>query len=102
MEAIRKVTDVEEKTRAERAAAEARVKKALADAGREGETLLRKARGDADAMAKELLRNAEERAAAAAVDIAAEAERESDALRAAAKGRLDEAADYIVGRVVKG
>lgn len=90
MEAIRKVTEIEEKGRAEKAEAEARVKKALADAEREGEALLRKARGDAAERNKTLLRQA------------ADAEKESNQLRAAAKGRLDEAADYIVGRVVKG
>ncbi len=101
MEAIRKVTEIEEKGRAEKAEAEARVKKALADAEREGEALLRKARGDAAERNKTLLRQAEERAASAAAKIAADAEKESNQLRAAAKGRLDEAADYIVGRVVK-
>lgn len=101
MEAIRKVTEVEEKSRADKAEAEARVKKALSDAEREGEAQLQKARAAAAEQGKAMLKEAEERAAVKAAEIAAEAEKESDKLRAAAKRRLDEAADYIVGRVVK-
>ena len=101
MEAIRKVTQVEEKSRADKAEAEARVRKALSDAEREGEAQLQKARNAAAEQGRVLLREAEERAAGKAAEIAAQAQRESEQLRAAAKRRLDEAADYIVGRVVK-
>jgi hypothetical protein len=48
-----------------------------------------------------MLKEAEARAAKAAEDVARRAEEESDALRASAKGRLDKAAEMIVGRVVK-
>ena len=50
---------------------------------------------------KQLLREAEERAAEAAVEIAKDAGRESDQLRGKARSRMDEAAKFIVGRVVK-
>ena len=101
MEAIQKVAEIEEKSRADKAEAEARVKQGLAGAEREGHLLLEKARKAAADSGKELLKAAEERAAAAAAEIAKRAEGESSALRSAAKGRLDEAAELIVGRVVK-
>ena len=101
MDAIRKVTEIEEKGRAEKAEAEARVKQALSEAEREGAAQLQKARRDAADKGKELLRQAEARAAEAAAEIAKRAEGESNALRSAAKGRLEEAAKLIVGRVVK-
>jgi vacuolar-type H+-ATPase subunit H len=101
MEAIRTITELEDKSRAERSEAEARVKQALAEAEHEGQTQLKKARREAAEHGREMLRNAEARAAKAAEEVAKRAEAESDALRASAKGRLNEAADMIVGRVVK-
>lgn len=100
MEAIEQVTQVEQKARADRAEAEARIKRALDAAEREGAERLQKARLEAAEQGKELLRQAEARAAKAAAEISRNAERDSGALRAAAKARLDEAAKYIVGRVV--
>ncbi|MCR5826215.1 MAG: hypothetical protein K6G54_06595 [Oscillospiraceae bacterium] len=101
MEAIERVTQLEQKTRADKAEAEARVRHALAEAEREGEALLQKTRSDAAEKGKALLRQAEARAAQTAAEIAGNAERECDALREKAGARLDEAAEYIVGRVVK-
>ncbi|MBE6909337.1 MAG: hypothetical protein E7474_07165 [Ruminococcaceae bacterium] len=100
MEAIEQITELENRSRAEKADAEARVKQALSEAEREGQAQLQKARHEASDHGKELLRQAEERAAKAAEEIAKRAEAESDALRKAARGRLDEAAEMIVGRVV--
>ena len=101
MESIRKVVAVEEKGRADKAEAEARVKRALAEAEHEGQAQLQKARRDAAENGRELLKRAEERAATAAEEIAERARSESDALRDAAKGRMEQAAEMIVGRVVK-
>lgn len=101
MEAIRAVTAVEEKGRAEKAEAEARVRQAVAEAEREGQSLLQKARREGAEHGRAMLKAAEERAAKAAEETAARARQESDALCSAAKGRLNEAADMIVGRVVK-
>ena len=101
MEAIEKVAAVEEKGRADKADAEARVKQAIAEAEHEGQAQLQKARRDAAEYGRELLKRAEERAAETAREIAERARGESDALRAAAKGRMEQAAEMIVGRVVK-
>lgn len=101
LEAIRTITELEEKSRMEKTEAEARVKKALAEVEREGAAQMQKTRDNAAEKGRELLRQAEERAAESAAEIAAQAERESQTLRAAAEKRLDEAAEFIVGRVVK-
>lgn len=101
MEAIQKIVELEQRGRAEKADAENRVKQALAEAEQEGHALLLRTRREAAENGKELLRQAEERAARAAEEIAKRAQAESEALCASAKGRLDEAAEMIVGRVVK-
>ncbi|MBR3560967.1 MAG: hypothetical protein IKN81_05495 [Oscillospiraceae bacterium] len=101
MDDIRKVKEIEEKGRADKADAEARIRQALAEAEREGSARLEQTRKDAAEEGKQLLREAEERAAAAAVQIAEDAKGEGDALRDKAHSRMDDAAKYIVGRVVK-
>lgn len=101
MDDIRKVTELEEKGRADKADAEARIRQALAEAEREGNARLLETRKEAAEAGKQLLREAEERAAEAAVEIAKDAERESEQLRGKARSRMDEAAEFIVGRVVK-
>jgi len=101
MDDIRKVTELEEKGRADKADAEARIRQALAEAEREGNTRLQQTRREAAETGKQLLREAEERAAEAAAEIAKTAEGESGQLRARARSRMDEAAKFIVGRVVK-
>ena len=101
LEAIEKVTQVEKETRERRAAAEAEAKQIVANAEKEGQALLQKTRGDAAEAGRELLRQAEERAAAQATKTAQAAESDAGALREAAGKRLDEAAEFIVGRVVK-
>ena len=75
LEAMKQVTEAEQTTRAQKAEAEAQV--------------------------KELLRQAEDRAAGHAAEVMAQAEQSCAALRKRAEERLDQAADTIVGRVVK-
>ena len=84
LEAIEKVTQVEAENKARKAAAEAEAQRIVADAEREGLALLQKARTDAAESGKELLRQAE-----------------AAALRETAGQHLEEAAEFIVGRVVK-
>lgn len=101
LEAIETVTRVEQETRERRAAAEAEAKQIVADAEKAGQVLLQKTRGEAAEAGRELLRQAEERAAAQAAKTAQAAEADAAALRQAAGKRLEEAAEFIVGRVVK-
>ena len=63
--------------------------------------VLQQMRAEEAAKGAELLRQAEERAAQRSEQIAASAEAEGDALRRAAEGRLQAAAEFIVGRIVE-
>ena len=107
LEAIEKVTQVENEVRERRAAAEAEAKQIIADAEKEGQALLQRTRSAGVDAGRELLRQAEERAAAAAAktaqaaETAKAAEADAAALRDAAGKRLEAAAEFIVGRVVK-
>lgn len=100
LEAIEKVTLVEQQSQERKAAAEAEARQIVADAEREGLALLQQVRADAAANGKKLLREAEEKAAAKAAEISRTAEAESSSLRETAGKNLEAAAEYIVGRVV--
>ena len=101
LEAIEKVTQVEQESQEHKAAAEAQARQIVAGAEREGLALLQQTRADAVAAGKQLLREAEARAAAKEAEIRQAAQAESDALVKAAEKHLEEAAEFIVGRVVK-
>ncbi len=101
LEAIQTVTQVEKETQEKLAAARAEAGKLTADAQRDGEALLRQIRSGAAEEGRALLRQAEERAAKQAEEIRREAQAQSNALRKRAEARLDQAAEYIAGRVVK-
>jgi len=101
MEAIQKVTELENKGRENKAEVENRIRQAIAESERQGAARLEEARLEINKKYKNLRRQSEARAEMAAGRIAQKAENDSDLLRAEAKSRLDEAADYIVGRVVK-
>ena len=96
LEAIEKVSQAETKNRERKAAAEAEAKKTIADAEREGLALLQQARSDAEAEGKAL-----QRAATRAEKISRNAEADAQALRQVAGLHLEQAAEFIVGRVVK-
>lgn len=101
LEAIEKVTQVEQESQERKAAAEAQARQIVAGAEREGLALLQQTRANAVAAGKKLLREAEARAAAKEAEIRQAAQAESDALVKAAEKHLEEAAEFIVGRVVK-
>ena len=101
MEAIEKVTQVENLSRERKNAAEAEAKQMIANAERGSLALLQQVRENAAAAGKDLLRQAEENAAVRAEEIRKGAEAEAAALRAEAEKHLEEAAEFIVGRVVK-
>lgn len=101
LEAIEKIKQTEVENRERKAAAEAEARQMIADAERAGLALLQQARTNAAEHGKQLLQEAETRAAARSADIGAAAEKESVQLREAAEKHLDEAVEFIVGRVVK-
>ena len=100
LEAIKKVTQSESLIQERKAAAEAEARQLVLNAEREGLGLLQKVRADAAENGRELLKQAEENAAKQAAKIKEDAEADSAALREAAEKRLNEAAEFIVGRVV--
>ena len=100
LEAIERVTEVENQMRECRITAEAEARQLIANAERDGLAMLQKMRAEAAEKGKILLRQAEERAAERAAEIQRSAEVESAVLCSAANGRLEEAAEFIVGRVV--
>ena len=101
LDAIQKITGAEQTAQARKAEAAAAAKKLVTDAQREGEALIAKARADAEAHNKSLLQQAEQRAAQAAEEIMANAARDAEAMCSAAQGKLEQAADLIVEKVVK-
>jgi len=100
LEAIEKVTQVEKNIQERKTSAEVEARQLIADAEREGFALLERVRSTAAENAKQMLKQAEERAAQRASEIGRAAEAESAALREAAGKYLEEAAEFIVERVV--
>lgn len=100
LDAIKQVVQAEADTKQRKADAAAAAKKLIADAEQAGQEALRGARSEAEIKAKELMVQAEERAAVRSSEIADQAKKDCAALRAAAEGRLEAAADLIVRRVV--
>ncbi len=101
MTAIQEVAKVEEESRIRLSDADAEARRLTEGAEEEGQALLRQIRAGAAEEGKKLMRQAEESAAKKAEHIAREARNESDALRKAAEQNLEQAAEFIVGRVVK-
>ena len=100
LEAIEKVTQIEQQSQERKAAAEAEARQIVANAERECLALLQQVRVDATKDGRKLLQKAEEKAAEKAAEIGRAAEGASAALREAAGKHLEEAAEFIVGRVV--
>lgn len=101
LEAIEKIAGAEEKMRERRAAAEAEGRKLVEDAERSGRALLQKVREEGLEAGRRMLQQAEEQGAKEAERIAAEAKNAGEVLCRAAEKRLDAAAEWIVGKVVK-
>lgn len=100
-EAIQKVTQTEESSRSQKAEAAAQAKKIVADAQRAGKQLVASARAEAEEKAKAMLAQAEELAAQQSRQVLEGNAVACEALKQEARGRLDRAADLIVGRVGK-
>ena len=101
LEAIEKVTQVEQQCQERKAAAEAEAHQIVADAEQAGLALLQQTRAAAVEHGQKLLHEAETRAAKKTDEISRRAQAESAALQETAAKHLDEAAEFIVGRVVK-
>lgn len=100
LEAIRKVTEVETQMLERKSAAETEARQIVSDAENHGVRLLQQVRDDAAEQGRVYLQEAEGRAEAKAAEIQKRIFEESDELRRAAEKHLDEAVEFIVGRVV--
>ena len=100
LEAIRKVTEVEKQMLECKSAAEAEARQILSDAENRGNQLLQQLREKAAEEGRTCLKEAEARAEAKSAEIQKLVLEESNELRRAAEKHLDEAVEFIVGRVV--
>ena len=100
LEAIQKVTEIEKRMLEQRNAAEAEARAIIAEAEKSGLAMLRKTREEAAENGKTLAMRAEDKAAEKTAQIQRAAETESDTLRKIADQHMDEAVEFIVGRVV--
>jgi vacuolar-type H+-ATPase subunit H len=98
-EDIQKVTRTEQENRTKKAEAAAEAKRILAEAERAGAQLVERARAEADEKTRAMMAEAEKRAADRSRQILADNDAACEALKQAAKTRLEQAADLIVGRV---
>lgn len=101
LEAITEIREVEERMERAKAEARAQAQKLVADAERDGKTLLQQGRDEAGKAEAEALRNAEDAAAKRREAILAEAADSCRKLKDAAHGRMDKAAQAILERVVE-
>jgi len=102
LEAVRSISEAEDASRKMKADAVAAAKKAASDAEREGRAELENASRRAAEETGRLIQQSEERARAVALKLAEETEKKKAELRQSAMRRLDEAASFIVERIVSG
>jgi len=100
LEAIQEVQQAEANAKAGREAAAAQAKQKLLDARKEARQLVDQARQRAEAQVREKMAQAEAEAEQETRKVLAEAERDCETLRQNARGRLEQASQVIVEKVV--
>jgi len=101
LEAISKIRAVEEGMERSKADARAQAQKLIADAEREGRSLLQQGREKSAAAAAAAMSQAEDQAKQRRKEIMAQAEKDCEKLKTDARTRMDKAAQAILGRVVE-
>ncbi len=101
-EAIQQVTSAEQAAQARKAAAQEEALRIVAEAERGGKQLVADACAKAEAKAKQMMAQAEARAAETSKKTMADNAASCAAMKQQAMGRLDRAADLIVGKVGSG
>ena len=101
LEAIQTVTQAEAKAKAGREAAAAQAKQKLADAQREAKQTVERARQQAREEVRQMMAEAEAKAAQLTQEELARAAADCETLKRNARERLEEAAQFIVVRVVE-
>ena len=102
LEAIQKITETERLSVLRKAEAEQAAKKTVAEAERDGKALLESTRTQAEQEVKSLMAQAEQNAAVEIQTVQKQTEQDCQKLKAEAETRLEQAADWIVRRVVNG
>ena len=100
LDAMKQVTEAEQRTRDQKAEAAAQAKRTVAEAERAGKARLAEARAQAEAQVRDFMTQAEQKASKHADEVMAETGKACGALREKAEGRMAEAAALIVRRVV--
>ncbi len=100
LEAVKQVTDAEQRAKTRKAEAVQEARKLVANAERSGQDAVEQARQSAQLQVEQLMEQADRNAAAHTAAVIREAEGQCDELRAQAQKRLAQAASLIVGKVV--
>jgi V/A-type H+-transporting ATPase subunit G/H len=101
-EVIKSITDAEEAARQEKQNALARAKSRTAEAEKKGLDAMTKAAARAEEDVRRLLCEAEQKAAEAEAELQNVTSQQQAEIRRQAESRLNEAADFIVERIVHG
>ena len=101
LEAIKDIAQAEENSRQMLQNARNAAKKAISDAEKAGAATVTGARERAAVELHELMKTAEEKAAAKAVELSQSTESKCAAIRAKTMTKMDDAAEFIVRRVVE-
>ncbi len=100
LEAIKAISDAEEKARAAKAEAAALSKKLIAEAEENGKLAIENAKKKAEEEVRELKRNASEKAREEALELARNTENRKAAMLVKADSRVDKAIDLVIERIV--
>ena len=100
LSAMETLTAVEEKIRLQKAEAAAKAKRSLAEAREQGERMVAEAVTKADNAIREMFKEAEGKALEGAKALAEKSEDRKAAMRAGADARTDDAAKFIIERIV--
>jgi len=100
--AVEKIADAEQAAIRIKAEAEMQAKELIAAAVQAGREKMGQATSEAEAKAKAILSQAEEQAGARRLVVLDQARLDSEQLRTQAAGKLDTAAEHIIGKVVGG
>lgn len=100
LDALKSINEAEEKARQMKAEAVSAAKKAVADAENAGLSAIEDAKSKAQFESAHLLKSVEQKAEEEAQELALNTENKKAAMRAHAESRIDEAAAFIVGRIV--
>lgn len=100
LEAIKTISEAEETVRRRKAEAQQEARRAIAAAQAAADAALADARAKAADELQGLVKTADEKARADALELAGNTENRKAAMRVHAESRLDEAARFIVERIV--